>query len=153
MTPEARESLKNSQRSTKASAEKPVHECGHPPKRVYPSIPKTDNHHEKSIVRAVPTIPILILYTKNQLINTWITRATPETHAMIAVFSWHCKNLCNVNWNGKLKWNGINQTATKPDRSATASGCPMNFNMGVANTNMGTNKTEDRNRTTQERCK
>jgi len=34
MTPEAKESLKNSQRPTKASAEKPVHEYGHPPKSV-----------------------------------------------------------------------------------------------------------------------
>ena len=61
MTPEAKDGLKNSQRPIKASAEKPVHERGHPPKSGYPSIPKTESHHEKPIERAVPTIPFLIL--------------------------------------------------------------------------------------------
>jgi len=61
MTPEAKDSLKKSHKPTKASTEKPFHECGHPPKSVYTSIPKTESHQEKSIVRAIPTIPTLIL--------------------------------------------------------------------------------------------
>lgn len=152
MTPEATESLKNSQRPTKACVEKPVQVWWHPPQTVYPNIPKAETHQAKAIVSALPTIPALILYTTTQLTKAWSPRTRADIQAITPVCSWLCKNLCNENWNGKLKWNGINHRATKPVLSATSSGCPMNFNIGVANMNNGNSNTAQKNRTIQDLC-
>nr|GMD96508.1 hypothetical protein DY000_00015351 [Ipomoea batatas] len=108
MTPEEQDNEKNSQSPENASIENPLHVSGHPPHTVYPNIPKNSSHHETSSATAAPTIPIS---------KTWL-----------------CKNRCTGNWNAKLKCSGMNHSDTIPDCSATSSGCPSAFRIGVAKT-------------------
>lgn len=69
MTPEAVDSLTNSQRPEKASIEKPVQLSGHQPHVTYPSSTKKETHQEISKAIAAPTTPKSKTYTKSQLIK------------------------------------------------------------------------------------
>lgn len=54
MTPEAKESLRNSHSPEKACVEKPDQVKGQPPYAVYAYIPKTNTHQEISKLIAAP---------------------------------------------------------------------------------------------------
>lgn len=152
MTPDAVESLRKSQRPEKACIEKPVHVWGHPPQTVYHNNPKTITHQDKSNATAVPIKPSRKWYTKSQLMMTWNTRAQRETQAITWALSWLCKNRCNGNINAKLKCCGMKYKVTRPDCSATSSGCPKSLRIGVAKRYIGNERMQQRKRTIQDLC-
>ncbi|KAE8099966.1 hypothetical protein FH972_017908 [Carpinus fangiana] len=97
MTPEAAESLMNSQSPEKACTEKLVLVCGHPPHRRYPNIPIAKTLHEMSKATTAPTSPKSQTNTKSQLINTLTSKAAKDSHVIKKFLSWDCKNRCSGN--------------------------------------------------------
>lgn len=132
ITPEAVESLVNSQRSENASIEKPSQVKGHPPKTEYNPKPKAKSHQEMLRVTTMPIIPNLNKTAEHQVMRTCTTRTIKEIQAKTKFLSWHWRNLWTGNRKAKLKWSGIIQRAKIPVSSATSEGCPMSFKMGVA---------------------
>lgn len=153
MTPEAAESLMNSQSPEKASTEKPVHVKGHPPHRRYPNNPTAKTPHEMSKATTAPTIPKSNTNTKSQPINTLTSKAAKETHVITKILSWDCKNRCNGNWNAKMRCRGVSHKATTPDISATSSGSLKSFRIGVAKRYKGKSKILQRKSTIHDLCR